>query len=601
MEQGDFLRSSTEELPLKNEEIHLSMDMGDQSPIDVFKLHPVKMSIPGSSFAVATMTFTPPDKKKYSCTFKASLVIPKGGKGHVPQVTFVCPKARSNTGNSLLRFKRLQLGESEMLPLLVRNKGVIPVEFMLHLEDEHGAFFLKGRDSTLERFCTEDVEEDSAENENKSSENPFLLLHPGQSTKFDVIFEPTLAQRLEGRICVVMKDKHSKKSPVKLVGEGHKDEFALDGLEEDTQERDAKSILKKNIIDAVRVNHIQFGNRSVGESCRKTFTITNHTCTKVMRFEWEEKAPFQFSPKVGHLHPGCAKGITVTLKSDVPATFRRHLVKCKVTEINLELPKEEVQDWDDQMCIVTWNDTTREDSADSWPDEWKVVEKIPEPAHTVVEESSQEAEVYLSASVVYSQVKLSTVLVQFKDTLLFQTRKAILRMHNTGKVDLEYSWKNTGDSKTAQDPYLLPLLREYLFINHKYPKLWQENVKWQQERPSQRLLQLWELYRRSQDYEEQQEQPEQQNIDLMPEGQLYLKPGSLPPETVPEVLPLFSISPPDGIIAPGKMQTFQVGFYPMTVGKFMALMLCRIPNLEPAQKRVWMIVKGRALERKIRR
>ncbi|TRZ06108.1 hypothetical protein HGM15179_020999, partial [Zosterops borbonicus] len=235
----------------------------DQSPIDVFKLHPVKMSIPGSSFAVATMTFTPPDKKKYSCTFKASLVIPKGsvkikpqiltftisGKGHVPQVTFVCPKARSNTGNSLLRFKRLQLGESEMLPLLVRNKGVIPVEFMLYLEDEHGAFFLKGRDSTLERFCTEDVEEDSAENENKSSENPFLLLHPGQSTKFDVIFEPTLAQRLEGRICVVMKDKHSKKSPVKLVGEGHKDEFALDGLEEDTQERDAKSILKKNIID----------------------------------------------------------------------------------------------------------------------------------------------------------------------------------------------------------------------------------------------------------------------------------------------------------------------------------------------------------------
>lgn len=35
---------------------------------------------------------------------------------------------------------------------------------MLHLEDEHGAFFLKGSRSTLEKFYIEDVEEDSAEN-----------------------------------------------------------------------------------------------------------------------------------------------------------------------------------------------------------------------------------------------------------------------------------------------------------------------------------------------------------------------------------------------------------------------------------------------------
>lgn len=37
-------------------------------------------------------------------------------------------------------------------------------QFMLHLEDEHGSFFLKGRKSTLEKFYTEHVEEDSVEN-----------------------------------------------------------------------------------------------------------------------------------------------------------------------------------------------------------------------------------------------------------------------------------------------------------------------------------------------------------------------------------------------------------------------------------------------------
>lgn len=49
---------------------------------------------------------------------------------------------------------------------------------------------------------------------------------------------------------------------------------------------------------AVRVNHIQFGDCPVRKPCCRTFTITNHTRTKVLRFEWEASAPFQFSPKV---------------------------------------------------------------------------------------------------------------------------------------------------------------------------------------------------------------------------------------------------------------------------------------------------------------
>lgn len=53
-----------------------------------------------------------------------------------------------------------------------------------------------------------------------------------------------------------------------------------------------------------------------------------------------------------------------------------------------------------------------------------MVETVPEPAHTVVEKSSHEAEVYLSALVAYTQLKLNTVVVQFKDAFPFQTRTA---------------------------------------------------------------------------------------------------------------------------------------------------------------------------------
>ncbi|XP_062355746.1 hydrocephalus-inducing protein homolog [Cinclus cinclus] len=508
---------------------------------NIFKLYPDMMSIPGSSNAVATVTFTPPEKQNYGCTFKASLVIPKSsvqikpqtltftisGKGHEPQVTVVCPSARSKRGNAVLRFKRLRVGDTEMLPLVIRNNGIVPVKFMLHLEDEHGAFFLKGRGSTLERFYTEDVEEDCVGNESKPPEKPFFLLHHGQSTNIDVIFKPTLTQHLEGKICVLLEDIYSKKTLIELVGEGHKDEFTLDGLEEDTDERRAKRSLKKDIIDAVRLNHIQFGDCPVGRPYRRTFTITNHTSTKVMRFEWEADAAFQFSPKMGHLHPGYAKDITVTLKSDVPATFRRHPVKCKVIKTNSELPQRMVQDWEDRMCIVTMEDTTRKDMSASWPEKEKMVQRAPEPEPApayIVDESIQEAKVYLSAVVGYTEFKRNLIVVQLKDTLPNQTRKDIFRIHNTGNIALEYSWMEAADSKAVKKPYSTTLMHDK------------------------------------------------------------------------KDLPLFYINPCHGIIPPGQKQIFHVLFSPKHAGKFRTTILFRTHKLKPALKKVEVIVKGRAQE-----
>lgn len=69
---------------------------------------------------------------------------------------------------------------------------------------------------------------------------------------------------------------------------------------------------------------------------------------------------------MGHLHAGCAKNITVTLKSDVPVAFKMHPVKCKVVRIAFQLPPEEVMDWDDHLHTIEWMDASR-DSAATWP------------------------------------------------------------------------------------------------------------------------------------------------------------------------------------------------------------------------------------------
>ncbi|XP_057890418.1 hydrocephalus-inducing protein-like [Melospiza georgiana] len=64
-------------------------------------------------------------------------------------------------------------------------------------------------------------------------------------------------------------------------------------------------------------------------------------------------------------------------------------------------------------------------------------------------------------------------------------------------------------------------------------------------------------------------------------------------------LPLFSIKPYHGIITPGQKQAFQVQFSPKCAGMFQTTLLCRISNLNPAEKMRQVTVKGRALEQKI--
>ncbi|XP_041282552.1 hydrocephalus-inducing protein homolog [Onychostruthus taczanowskii] len=564
----------------------------------------------------------------WSCSVKIkpqTLTFTISGKAHEPQLTVVCPCARSKRGTAVLRFKRLRVGRSEVLPLVIRNDGIIPLKFMLRLEHEYGAFFLKGRASTLKVFHTEDVEEDSVGNESKPTK-PFFLLHCGQSTEFDVIFKPTLAQRLEGKIRLLVGDIYSNKILVELVGEGHKDKFTLLGLEEDFLERNAKSSLNKDIIDAVRVNHIQFGDCPVRKRCRRTFTMANRTRHQFMRFEWEADGPFQLSPKVGHLRPRRSKEITVTLKSDVPATFRRHLVKCKVTKIDFDLPPRKVPDWDDQKLIMSWWSTPSKDPGDKSPKIERVVKIAPEPVHTVVEDSSQEVEVYLSAVVGYPELKLNTVVVQFKDTLPFHTRTATFSMHNTGKVALEYYWEEPAD-KPAKKPYSITLMRRFLSyatvknrrkLLHRY---WRYLARLARRRPKVRprerrpdkneLFMRWWcrlIGQQQQASEQQHEQPEQPKKPVRSKKRrrsekkhLSLKHVTSSMEVLPDFtddLALFSIDPYRGTLAPGQKQTFHVRFSPKCAGKFETTMLCRIPNLRPTQKKVRVILKGRAREKK---
>uniref|UniRef100_A0A8C9LFZ1 HYDIN n=1 Tax=Pavo cristatus TaxID=9049 RepID=A0A8C9LFZ1_PAVCR len=427
---------------------------------DIFEVDPVQMCVPSRSHAFATVTFTPQTMQSYQCTFEAYgrgiLTFDISGEGNLPRVTVLRPVLHNKRGNPLLLFKKLLLGDSEKLPLVLQNCGIIPVQLLIDLLDEAGVFFLKARPTT---HCIYQPHTAS------------LVLHHGESAEFDVLFKPNLPQRVEGQIHLSVVDNPYEETNIQLVGEGYEDDFTLDnihGLVADSFEENTEGNLEEDVIEATRVDHIQFGDCHIGKPYQVTFTVTNRSRTEAMRFEWLAGTPFHFSPQVGHLHAGCAKDITVTLKSDVAVTCQAQPVKCKVARISFQLPAEQVTDWDDRLHTVKWMDATRGEAA-MWPVKKKVIETDPEPAHTVLEKSSREVELHLSAVIDYADFKLDVDTIQFKETLLFQTRTFPFRLSNTGNVALEYTWVADMGDERAASPHTSSSLTSPTSLGHATP------------------------------------------------------------------------------------------------------------------------------------
>ncbi|KAM6324924.1 hydrocephalus-inducing protein homolog [Podargus strigoides] len=242
---------------------------------DVFKVDPVWLCVPSRSHAFATVTFTPHSVQNYQCAFEASLDVQAShaavpaqrlafsvsGEGHLPRVTVLHPHLRTQRGNPLLLFRKLLLGSSAELPLVLRNSGPVPVQLVIDLLDEGGVFFLQARPTTHCICQAAGVKEDSS-GEGRKPHTASLVLHHGELAEFDVLFKPTLAQRAEGKIHLSVVGSPDEETDIQLVGEGCEDDPVLDnthGLVADS-EKDTEGNLEEDVIEAARVDDIQFGD-----------------------------------------------------------------------------------------------------------------------------------------------------------------------------------------------------------------------------------------------------------------------------------------------------------------------------------------------------
>ncbi|XP_015443273.1 hydrocephalus-inducing protein homolog isoform X1 [Pteropus alecto] len=533
--------------------------------IDIFEVEPNKMCIASRSHGFATVSFTPQAMQTYQCIFEAtldglpsnltknrSLVFDIVGEGNLPRVTVVRPVLYNQTGNPLLLFKRLLLGHSEKLPLILKNNGTIPAQLHVDLQDQLGVFSLKGRPTTSYIYITE---ENKPHAKAKKAHTASLVVPPGNTAEFDVIFHSQKVGRITGIIHLSVINNQYEDTVIHMVGEGYEDDITLDNIHRlaasatSQKTSDTSEMIEENpvedLVAAALVDHIQFGDCHIGNSYNVSFTVTNHSQVNVIRFEWPLLATISFSPQIGHLHPGCSKDIVVTMKSDMPINLKKMGVKCKLSKIVFQLPADQVHDWDDRMRTVKWVDAHR-NMPGTLTTKRKVVEMDPEPAHSILEENYRELQLQISANVDFASYKCQTSDVRFKETLVYQTRVFEFELINSGNVQLEFSWNLEEVAKAVS--FVMP----------------DNQGSSQKEQLSQGTLLTGSTLESA--------------VDHWNEA----------------LSQSFSVEPTSGVVPMGKTQKIKVKFSPLEVGDFESNLSCQIPNLPPGERGPVLSAKGRS-------
>ncbi|KAK2848119.1 hypothetical protein Q7C36_009801 [Tachysurus vachellii] len=516
---------------------------------EVFELTPTRMNIPSHSHAFATITFTPQNMQTYLGVFEASLEGPTGskllvfdlmGEGNLPCISILKPVQRRKHGQPVLQFKRLLVDKKQILPLVIKNISNVPAQVSIDLLDKIGVFALRAAPGTACSYITSsNIESEPGTVERQVDHLASLALMAGQQAEFEVEFHPEVTQIFEATMQLFVKDNPYEKTLIHLLGEGYRDIISLDNIS-------SKVPQDQNSTEAI-CDIVHFGDCHVGRLYQKTFTMTNHSNSEVLRFQWPQGEPhLYFSPEIGHLHARCTKEVTVSFNSEQPIVLTEWVMKCKLCQITFQQPVDQVPDWDDRHRTVKWVDVEKPLSPQR-PAKKKVVETDPEPVHSVVKNSFRELELGISVTCDYAKFECDAEPILFKDTMLFQTRVFQMQMANKGTVELEYSWQVMMDTSEKTQGFV-------------HGDMTPTTAKGNQTglRPSSNLRSL---------------------------STLLLGDPELPP---------FTVEPNMGLILPGTYQIFYIRFSPLEVAHYEARLVCSIPNLKDQQGPV-IAVNGRSM------
>ena len=114
------------------------------------------------------------------------------GEGSLPQVTVVRPTVRNNKGLPLLLFKRLLIGKTQTLPLVLKNEGNITATAILDVVSGSKSF----------NVTIPSTEEAPAIVPSSTAQSPPLTMdiNVGKETCINVNFSPSSAKKCKGTL-----------------------------------------------------------------------------------------------------------------------------------------------------------------------------------------------------------------------------------------------------------------------------------------------------------------------------------------------------------------------------------------------------------------
>ncbi|KAI8900319.1 hypothetical protein BC833DRAFT_523632 [Globomyces pollinis-pini] len=380
-----------------------------------FDVEPKKLTIPSHEHRYVAVSFHPTTIQTYSGIFEAIVEnVTEGknkylsfeirGEGTLPRVTVDKPTLKSKSGIALLKFRKLLVGTSQTLSIVLRNDGIISANFKLEWLSKDNDDF----------YC--------------SSLNSYQSLKPQESRSIEVKCQPSSIRKLEGELKLKVIDNSFEDSSIQVMGEGYMDDLTIEGFGEDVE------------------NEMAFLDCYIGESKSMNFRLKNHS-NDWLKAVFIENADFVFSPLQCHIKPkGGEREITVNFCPKQPVDIQHISNVIKVSKLKFAQPPE--FDWDDRMKIVRWVNV--EQPGMKIPLSKKVIEQLPEPAYDVLS-SSSDYHILLTAFSDYSSYECDVNNIHFKSTMMYQNRVYRFPIRNIGKVSLRFAFEIFSDESFSNE------------------------------------------------------------------------------------------------------------------------------------------------------
>ncbi|XP_028440234.1 hydrocephalus-inducing protein homolog [Perca flavescens] len=531
----------------------------------VFDLAATTLSIPSQSHMFAVVTFTPQTMQQYSAIFEVTMDVTSRmtptckskvlefdlvGEGTLPSVCVVRPALRNSRGSPMLQFRQVLAGRRHTRPVVLLNDGNVPAKVQMDMLDKHGVFSLKAAPGNTCSSIHSTQIEGTTSAERQLVHTATLRLNVNQQVEFEVSFCSDKPLSVKAKMSLQVEDNHYSNTVIQVAGEAYQGIVSLDNIPSPSQ------IIDQEDNEGGNYELLNFADCHVDCPYQESFTMTNHSSSQAVRFEWPPVGPHVFfSPQVGHLHAGCSKEVTVTFCSIQPVTLNRQPMRCKVNKVEFLQPLEQVADWDDCQRTLQWPSSAKQASvALQQPGKNKLIKTDPEPCCTVVEGSHRELELRISAVCDYVKFSCNTNTIHFKDTLLYQTRLHQLQIVNPGTVKLEFSWQVLMDPKNS-------------VINND-----QRDGTLTLPGPDSRSTQVL---------------TGAHPASALASGSSLLMGNPEPPP--------ISIEPSIGAIEPGAVQNFTIYFSPLEVAQFQGRLFSSIPNLQDGDQAPCVSVYGCSL------